>query len=174
MPTYLHRPGLKIEAEFSSEPDPQFRYRMSAIKKDAAVNSKTVCAIMQNPSHADEKKADKSVQVLERVVFEKDYEEFSNVGQLIIVNQFAFIQTKGFNGTQKHIGTRNDETIAQAIEQSDIILIAWGKTNGYIQRKKEILKVIDRHQDKRLLQTSMHPSRVTYKGFIKDYDPFNR
>ncbi len=112
---------------------------------------------------------DRCFQILERVVFEKDFEEFCDVGHLIIVNQFAFIQTKGFTGSREQIGPRNDAVIAKVLKQSEIVLLAWGKDNGFVQRQNEILKMVYRQQGKRLLQTSRHPSRVIYEGFIQEY-----
>lgn len=79
---------------------------------------------MQNPSYASVDIADKSVQVLERVIFEKGLVEFNGVERLIVVNQFAFIQTKDFIGTDAQIGTRNDQAIASAVDESEMVLIA--------------------------------------------------
>lgn len=165
--TYLHRPGLEIGACFSKEHPPAFRYLLSATKKGASSEPKTVCAVMQNPSYACVEFADKSVQVLERAVFEKDYTEFRGVGRLIIVNQFAFIQTNGFDGTDDKVGPDNDFVISRAIQQADIVLVAWGKCNKYSQRQNEIRKMIRVHKSKKVLQTSRHPSRVVYDGFIE-------
>ncbi|MBL37526.1 MAG: hypothetical protein CMP07_03875 [Xanthomonadales bacterium] len=167
--TFIHRPELEIEADFSGEKPPVFRYRLIATKVGSSAAPKTVCAIMQNPSYACVGYADKSVQVLERVVFEKGLKEFRGVGRLIIVNQFAFIQTNGFIGAREQVGARNDAAIDQALEQSEIILIAWGKDNRFVERQNEILEMISRHQGKRLLKTSRHPSRVVYEGFIQEY-----
>lgn len=167
--TFRHRPGLEVEADFSDEDPPMFRYSLSATRVDASAEAKSVCAVMQNPSWACVEYADKSVQVLERVVFEKGYDEFCNVGRLIIVNQFAFIQTNGFVGTRDKTGPRNDAAIAQALEQSEIVLLAWGKSNVFLQQKNKILDMVNRQPGKRVLQTSRHPSRVIYDGFIQEY-----
>jgi len=166
---FLHRPGLEIEVVFSQETPPVFRYRLSATKVGASAEPRTVCAIMQNPSYACAAFADKSVQVLERVVFEKGFEEFDGVERVIIVNQFAFIQTTDFVGTDDQIGARNNAAISEAIEQAEIVLIAWGKDNGYVQRQTEIFRIIQGHRGKKLLQTSKHPSRVIYEGFIREF-----
>lgn len=169
MATYLHRPKLKIKADFSNESPPLFRYTLTATKDGSSATPKTVCAILQNPSCACVEFADKSVQVLERVVFEKNLVEFHGVERLIIVNLFAFIQTKDFKGASEHIGPRNDAAIRQALEQSEIILLAWGKNNRFVSRKNKIIETVRTQQDKRLLQTSRHPSRVIYDGFIQEY-----
>jgi len=167
--TFLHRPNLRITANFSNENPPVFRYRLVAIKESASDKPKTVCAIMQNPSYANEEIADKSVQVLERVVFEKGFKEFKNIERLTVVNQFAFIQTKNFEGTTEQIGIKNNLAISNAIEEADIVLIAWGKDNGFIERQNYIIKIINSKKGKKLLKTSRHPSRVIYKDFIQEY-----
>ncbi len=92
---------------------------------------------MQNPSYAGVEIADKSVQVLERVVFEKNIEEFNGVERLIIVNQFAFIQTNNFIGTDEQVGNRNNDAISEAIDESDIVLLAWGKANRFTHYQKQ-------------------------------------
>ncbi len=169
--TYLHRPNLSIKAEFSMKNTPIFRYRLE-ITKNGAINSPiTVCAIMQNPSYAGIGIADRSVQVLERVVFEKNLEEFKSVERMIVVNQFAFIQTKNFVGTNGQIGTGNDDVISEAINESEIILIAWGKKNIFTQRQIKIINIVQNTKNKTLLQTSRHPSRVIYDGFIQQLSP---
>jgi len=124
---------------------------------------------MQNPSYASVEIADKSVQVLERVVFEKELSEFNGVERLIVVNQFAFIQTKDFVGTDDQIGKRNDDAIDRAVDESEIVLIAWGKDNGFLQRQERILEIVRTKKGKALLQTSRHPSRVIYDGFIQNF-----
>jgi hypothetical protein len=167
--TYLHRPGLTVKAEFSPEDIPIFRYYLEITRNGDRSCSKTVCAIMQNPSYANVEIADKSVQVLEKVVFEKDYEELKGVQRLIIVNQFGYIQTKNFIGNEEQIGKRNEKAIIDAIDKADIVLIAWGKANKYIERKKNILKVIQAKKEIVVLQTSRHPSRVIYDGFIQQF-----
>ncbi|MEN8789875.1 MAG: DUF1643 domain-containing protein, partial [Flavobacteriaceae bacterium] len=155
---------LIISAEFSD--CGKYRYLLSAINPECK-GSKTLSVIMQNPSEADETKADKSVQFLENLVFGKNYEAFRGVKKMIIVNQFAFIQTKGFIGTDERIGPRNDDTIRKAMWDSDIILIAWGKNNPYKDRQEEIMKFIWQCPDKIVLKTRKHPSRGFYTDFIR-------
>lgn len=167
--TYLHRPNLRVTADFSDEDTPIFRYRLEALKDGASRDPRTVCAIMQNPSYASVDIADKSVQVLERVVFEKGLVEFNGIERLIIVNQFAFIQTQDFIGTDDKIGERNDEAIERAVNDSEIILIAWGKGNDFIQRQDQILEIVRAKKEKTIFKTSRHPSRVIYEGFIQSF-----
>ena len=122
---------------------------------------------MQNPSLADNERADKSVQFLETLVFEKDYDEFKDVKKMIIVNQFAFVQTNGFVGKDDQIGKKNNLVISEAIKDSEIVLIAWGKNNPFEQRKKFVFELLADARNKTVLETKKHPSRGFYKDFVK-------
>lgn len=166
---YLHRPGLEIAADFSRENPAKSRYRLIATKIGARKSPRTVCAIMQNPSYACVEFADKSIQVLERVVFEKNHKQFADIERLIVVNQFSFIQTNGFDGTDGQIEERNRAAIETSLNEADIILVAWGKDNRFTEIQDAILEMVQKHNDKILLQTSRHPSRVIYSGFIREY-----
>jgi len=121
---------------------------------------------MQNPSYAGEEEADKSVQFLEKNIFGLNLPEFQDVGRLIIVNQFARVQTNGFVGDPIEIGERNDLAITNDITESDIVLVAWGSSNRFEERKKFVLEHLRSQKSKRLYQTKMHPSRGRYRGFI--------
>lgn len=160
---YRHLEGLEIDSTFSE--CGQFRYRLR-ITDTVKANAKTLCVIMQNPSEADHQMADKSVQFLEKLVFRSSYKEFHQVGKMIIVNQFAFVQKKDFEGTSRHIGPENDRIIKESIRSADVVLIAWGKNNPYEKRKKSIKGMISLGSPKVLLETRKHPSRGTYKDFI--------
>ncbi len=168
--TFRHRPNLSVTADFASENGSDFRYRLEMTKDTSNDHPKTVCAIMQNPSYAGTEHADKSVQVLERVVFEKGLKEFEGVERLIVVNQFAYIQTNDFVGTDDQIGSRNNAAISEAFKESDILLIAWGKANGFTERKDYVLNVLEKMMSKKILKTSSHPSRMKYDGFIQPFD----
>ncbi|MBF0631962.1 MAG: DUF1643 domain-containing protein [Magnetococcales bacterium] len=167
---YKHRPNLSVKADFSPEGVPVFRYRLEITKKNNAnKSSKTVCAIMQNPSYAREEYADRSVQVLERVVFEHGLKEFEGAVRLIVVNLFAYIKTNNFVGTDAEIGSKNNDVISKAFKESNIILIAWGKSNHFTKRKDYVTSLIKNMEDKTILETSCHPSRVKYDDFIQPF-----
>lgn len=157
-----------VEAEVTFSDCGNFRYRL-AVKKNDAKGNKKVCVIMQNPSVANSEVADRSAQFLEKLIFLKGYSEFEGVNEIAIVNQFAYIQTNDFNGSEKHIGPDNDKYIRESIKSSDIVLIAWGASNGYIERKNAINEIISSFNDKVLFQTKSHPSRGTYVDFIEPY-----
>lgn len=163
---YRHIPGVKVKALFSD--CKKFRYKLT-IEDTSKRNGDSVCVIMQNPSIANTEIADKSVQFLERLIFEKEVALFRNIKTIIIVNQFARIQTKCFEGKAGDIGPDNDIHIRKAIDQSDIILIAWGKTNPFLKRQQDIIGIISSYKDKKVLMTKKHPSRGTYQKFIEPF-----
>lgn len=146
---YMHINGVEARADFSTENGALYRYRLEITKVGAPIPSRTVCAVMQNPSYANEEVADKSVQFLEKNIFERDLPEFSNVSRLIVVNQFARVQTKGFVGGQIEIGERNDIAISTAIAESDTVLVAWGSSNPFIERKEFVLNQLRTYSDKK-------------------------
>ena len=161
---YKHKKGLHISSCFSE--DARFRYLLVAEDQNKS-EGKTICVIMQNPSDADDEKADKSVQFLEHLIFDKGYNEFQDVRKMIIVNQYAYIQKHNFTGETSLIGEKNNRIINESIEESDIVLIAWGKKNPYEERKEFVLRILEKIDDKLLLETKKHPSRGFYRDFIK-------
>lgn len=163
---FRHIEGVSVDAVFSN--CRKYRYKLS-IQNDNSSGAETVCAIMQNPSVANAEIADKSVQFLEKLIFTKGYNEFRNVKKIIIVNQFALIQTNDFKGLESDIGEKNDGHILEAIRESDIVLIAWGRGNSYSERKAAINNMLAEHSGKTLLETNKHPSRGTYTNFVKAY-----
>ena len=166
---YSHIDGVDVTAEFSREGESRYRNRLEITLKGAHPSEKTVCAVMQNPSYAGEDVADKSVQFLEKVVFQKGFPEFEGVRRLIVVNQFAYIQTNDFEGLTHQIGELNDAAIKVALDESDIIVLAWGSSNRFEARKAYVLGLLGDMKSKTLLKTRMHPSRGRYDGFIQPY-----
>jgi len=163
---YRHLHKIDAEAIYSS--CGSYRYQL-LLKHRGKANGYSVCVIMQNPSVACSEFADKSVQFLERLIFQKNYPEFSNISEVHIVNQFARIQTRNFKGRPSDIGPENDHYIKSAIHKSDSILIAWGKTNSYTERQLAILEMIRTFKNKKMLMTKKHPSRGSYQDFISSY-----
>ena len=172
---HKHIDGVLIEAMFSKEkPRPLYRYFLDIKLKSTVSNNKTACVILQNPSYADEEKADKTIQFMEKVVFqtgkaEKLYPEFNGVSRLIIVNLFAFRQTHDFEGKEIHIGPDNDRAIKDALKQSDIIIIGWGKSKRFKSRQDVVKKWVEQIKKKPIYETASHPSRARYIGFIRPF-----
>ncbi|MCP9340480.1 DUF1643 domain-containing protein [Stutzerimonas xanthomarina] len=161
---FKHINGVVAEAQFS--PCGRYRYRLTIDREDS-MGDRSVSVIMQNPSVANSEVADRSVQFLENLIFNKDYDEFNGVKRIIVVNQFALIQTNDFEGVDDHIGIENDRHIENALNESDIVLIAWGAGNPYLERQKAITSMLTQHCGKRLLKTKKHPSRGSYKDFVE-------
>ena len=166
---YEHIHGVTVTAQFGWEGDVLYRYRLEFTLKDAAHIGKTACVVMQNPSYANEHVADKSVQFMEKVVFKKGLPEFEGVRRLIVVNQFARIQTNDFQGLPHEIGVLNDAAIKDALYESDIVILGWGSANRFEERKAFVLGLLGEMKQKTLFKTRMHPSRGRYEGFIQPY-----
>ena len=167
---YRHIDNVNVTPSFSD--DGKFRYNLEVIKTDAQqTDSKTVCVIMQNPSYANKEVADKSVQFIEKLIFYKGYVEFDGVYKIIVVNQFALIQTKDFEGDDNTLDAENEKSIKSAINASDIILVAWGVNNKYKNMQKTINSMLRLVSNKKTYKTKSHPSRGDYKNFISDYTP---
>lgn len=164
--SFRHLAGLKVTAVFSD--CGKYRYLME-IKRVQETSGKQVCAIMLNPSIANENQADKSVQFLEKLIFEKPSTYFKDINELTIVNLFAHIQTRNFQGNPRQVGSLNDYYLQQAISKADIVLIAWGKTCGFSERQKVVMHFLEEFPEKTVLQTRSHPSRGTYEDFVHPF-----
>lgn len=169
MMVYKHIDYVTVTAQFAFENDLRYRYRLDITLTDAPPTGKTACVVMQNPSYAGEEVADKSVQFMEKVVFKKDLAEFADVRRLIVVNQFAYIQTNDFQGLPHEIGAVNDAAIKDALNESDIVILGWGAANRFTARKSYVLDLLAEMPQKMIYQTRMHPSRGRYDGFIQPY-----
>lgn len=165
---YKHLEGLKTRAVFSD--CGKYRYLLE-MTKNTQEQGKQVCAIMLNPSVADEYQADKSVQFLERLLFQKGSPNLEHITGLSVVNLFAFIQTHNFIGSPEHVGKLNDQYLDQAIAEADMVLIAWGKSCAYPERQAVVYKLLEKHPEKAVFLTKSHPSRGTYQDFIRPYSP---
>lgn len=106
-----------------------------------------------------------------KVVFQKGLTEFASVRRLLVVNQFAFIQTNAFQGLPHEIGSLNDDAIREALLESDIVILDWGSSNRIEERKTFVLGLLNEMKQKVILKTRMHPSRGRYENFIQ---PFQR
>ena len=167
---FLHINGVTAKADFAQENGVDYRYRLEVMRVGASRTPPTACFIMQNPSYAGEQEADKSVQFLEKNVFELNLPEFKGVERLVVVNQYARIQTNGFLGLPSDVGLRNDKAIHDAIRDSEILVIAWGSSNRFEDRKRFILDLVNKSSGKTVYKTKMHPSRGQYAGFILPLD----
>ena len=164
--TYRHIDGVaKALAQFSN--DRKFRYRLDIFLPNYSPAHEMACVVMQNPSYACEKIADKSVQFMEKNIFLRGLPELSGVRRLVVVNQFALIQTNNFKAKSTETDTKNDDAIRRALLESEIVIIAWGKANRFRERQDFVLGLLQRLKGKKLFQTRMHPARGHYKDFIR-------
>ena len=171
---YQHIGNVQVEADFACEQGVRYRYRLEVTKHGASQSPRTACVVMQNPSCAGQNIADKSVKFMERVVFEKQqrYPEFAAVERMVIVNQFARVQTSGFVGCDGDIGARNNESIKSALEEAEVVIIAWGKSNRFVSRQNFVYNLLlENMTHKQIYWTSKHPSRGCYEDFILDTPP---
>ena len=164
---YKHIDGVIVTAHFAEENGLRYRYRLEINLQEQFVGGKAACVVMQNPSYAGKEIADKSVQFMEKVVFQNGLLEFQSVHRLIIVNQFAHVQTNHFQGQPHEIGANNNIAIETALRESEIIIIGWGSGNPFEERKAFVLGLLKEMNGKQLFKTKMHPSRGRYDGFIQ-------
>jgi hypothetical protein len=163
---YNHIAGVNVTAEFAEEHGERYRYWLDIALQACPRPPLTACVIMMNPSYACVEFADKSVQFMERVVFQQELPEFEGVGRLIVVNQFAKIQTHKFQGLPHEVGQRNDAAIERAFTASDCVILGWGRANRFEERQAFAMDLLRRLPPKRILRTRTHPSRGRYNGFI--------
>ena len=157
---YRHIDNVQVEADFACEQGVRYRYRLEITKHGASRSPKTACVVMQNPSCAGKDIADRSVEFLEKVVFEKQQQAFDGVERLLIVNQFARVQTKTSAkfGCDSDIGEKNNEAIKSALEEAQVVVIAWGKSNKFKERQKYVCALLKPMTDKQLYRTRYHPA----------------
>lgn len=172
---YRHIEGLKIDCEFDDTKESLLlRYKLTATL-NAKSDGKTVCVIMQNPSYANEDISDKSVNFLEQLIFQKDIDYFKDVYKIVIVNQFAEVKTEDFIPNDNSIGKRNNSIIEQEIKNSEIIIIAWGSSNKFNNRKEFVHNILNSITSKIILTTKKHPSLGSLnKEFLSDYSEYKK
>lgn len=166
---YKHIDGVTTKALFVKEGGLLYRYRLDITLQNKLADGKTACVVMQNPSYASEDIADKSVQFMEKVVFKKGLPEFHGVQRLIVVNQFARVQTNHFKGQPADVGLRNNDSIKKALREAEIIIIGWGVSNPFTERKAFVQELLKTMKGKQIFKTRSHPSRGRYEGFILSF-----
>ncbi|MDD4969891.1 MAG: DUF1643 domain-containing protein [Paludibacter sp.] len=138
-----------VEALFSSEETPRFRYRLKLPYFKEEGRHKTALVLLKNPSSADQKMADKTVQNVEKVI----YKTFHDVGTVEVANIYAMRGTKpkdvqfALDSNEDPLGPDNDLHIANILAKSDYVVIAWGgaspiRRSSYDKRVDEVLALI--------------------------------
>ncbi|MEQ8211787.1 MAG: DUF1643 domain-containing protein [Lacipirellulaceae bacterium] len=155
---YYHRSDLSVDVVAETVKGVRYRYLLDVkLRSQPKGSGETACIVMQNPSEANQEKADKSVKFLENYFFEKRFPRFSAVSRLLIVNQFARVKTNNFQGKPSDIGAENDKYIQKAISKSDLAIIAWGSSNTYCDRQVAIKAFLKKRAGLRCYQTTKHP-----------------
>ena len=143
---------IKCESIFDDERTHRFWWkRVWDAKKPIA------CVIMLNACIADTVIMDMSTFLtVNAIVALEDY------GGVIIVNLFSKLTTKlnfKWNGVEDYNLPENDNYIKKAAEESDIVVLAWGKgaanTNSIEERAIDVINLLDAHKSK---------MRVIYDG----------
>ncbi|MDR0442480.1 MAG: DUF1643 domain-containing protein [Treponema sp.] len=156
---------IKSRAVFSK--DEKHRYLLERIWND---KKKKATVIMLNPSFADELKTDQTICKVMNFLIEKDF------GTLRVVNLYAFISSEPSHPKKNHdvVGELNNQYILDAINDTDVIIIAWGvEKKEYIKRIAEVKEILSKSGKK--IKTFIvndrvggHPSRGNISDMI-DY-----
>lgn len=115
-----------INATFSE--DNTYRYSLSLPFHPEVARTKTAAVILKNPSSADAKRGDKTVQNVAKVI----YKSFPDVGRVEILNMFAIRGTLpsdvmvAHNAGNDIVGPQNDPTLIEVLTRSDYVVTAWG------------------------------------------------
>lgn len=143
---------IKYESIFNDERTHRFWWkRVWDAKKPIA------CVIMLNACVADNVIMDTSTYlVVNNVANLEDY------GGVIIVNLFSKLTSKlnfRWNGIEDYNMPENDNYIKKAAEESEIVVLAWGKgvanNNSIEERAIDVINILDAHKSK---------MRVIYDG----------
>ena len=143
---------IKCESIFNDERTHRFWWkRVWDAKKPIA------CVIMLNACVADNVIMDTSTYlVVNNVANLEDY------GGVIIVNLFSKLTSKlnfRWNGIEDYNMPENDNYIKKAAEESEIVVLAWGKgvanNNSIEERAIDVINILDAHKSK---------MRVIYDG----------
>lgn len=107
---------------------------------------RTACIIMVNPSTANATEDDATIRKL------LGFARINDIGRLIVVNKLAYRATdiRDVCAAVDPIGPQNDEHIAAAVRDADIVIVAWGpvsKLPPYLRRRWiEVRRIVERHR----------------------------
>jgi hypothetical protein len=149
----------------------KYRYML---KREWEITKPAMCFIMLNPSTADEKVNDQTIERCQRRAINMGY------GSLCIVNLFPLRSTNP-NGLIERdpYGDRAeaDGYILMAAEFSDVLICAWGNHKAAMERAKEVTELLYRHGFARKMHclgtnhdgSPKHPLYVPYSAQIKQW-----
>ena len=109
----------RVEVKFSD--DGEHRWFLRLPYSDRA-HGKTLAVVGQNPSRANAANADKTVQYIERFV----YENLPDVGRILILNLYSRIDTEKIKNAQPN-DPDYDRYLRQAISENQDFLMIFGR-----------------------------------------------
>lgn len=168
-----HIPGVRVKACFDLHNNKK-RYRLD-LWKDGA-EGQVVCAIMQNPSYANEDQSDRSVNYLAERVLEHKSSSLPPGRKLIVVNLYPDLQTRDYEADRDWMVTppidgKNYDHIRSAIGESDSVILAWGASSRHRRRQIQVLLMIGSMKKKSLFFLPTHPSRASSDGDAERVPP---
>ena len=135
VPHFEHVDSSRIQAKFSS----CNRHRATLLIPFHGRNEgKRLCIVGQNPSAANEHHADKTINFLERYVFEKLHE----YNQILMLNLYSRIDTKKIEASEVN-HDECDVLLRDAIASNNDFLFVFGKlknqrANKFSERVREL------------------------------------
>lgn len=154
----LNFPLIQNEAVFSH--DGTYRYYLGRVWEP---EKPQVTFIMLNPSMADVKKNDPTVERCQRRAKALGY------GTIHIVNIFGLKSTdpRELYRSKNPIGQYTDQYILEATRMADTVICAWGKHGMLLNRGNEVLELISKECDPYCLKKNKDgsPSHPLYLGY---------
>lgn len=128
--------------------DQKRKYRY-VLKRQWGTNEKNfVNFVLLNPSTADEKIDDPTIQACIKFAQNWKYDG------MWVTNLFAFRTTQPINlkKNKRPIGNKNDSYIQKYAKKSKTIVIAWGNHGNFLNRDKQVIKLLSQISDLYCLQ----------------------
>lgn len=127
-----------IKANFSDCKTYRYTLTFDFKSTDTENRIKKLSIVLKNPSSADEKKADQTINRVQQYV----YEHFKDVKTVTILNLFAFRGTDASDVEKNRlesnleyvVGEFNNQNILENVLSSDYLIFAWGGRSA-INRK---------------------------------------
>ncbi|GGL60328.1 DUF1643 domain-containing protein [Sporolactobacillus putidus] len=145
--------NIKSTAVFSEDQNHEYRYLLT---REWDSNKKKATVIMLNPSKATHLKFDTTIMNVHNFIIDYENESY---GSYSIVNLFAYRSTdpKLLVNRRQNFEMENDKFLKDAFDNSDIIIIAWGrdfsKVNAITRREinariSNVLEILRAYQNK--------------------------
>lgn len=157
---------IEVPKEFNSKAIfSKCGYYRYFLKRDFIKKPKNILVyIMLNPSIADEKFNDPSVERCQRRAIGLGYDSF------IILNIFSYISTdpKNLLKVKDPIGLENNKYIIDTIKKNKKIICAWGNNGKILDRGDFIIELLKKHKIKpkcfgvTISKQPKHPLYIAY------------